>query len=218
MASKELPKELLDKLTELLCLEIGSKAMDGITYILLDKSEKDRLKVQKYKDIRITADKAGLEPNEAFRFYELSNGYIFDMDMSIAKHITNFLAAIVAKNNGTQPISNLIGNNPEIRRKNDMQLLANKCLKSYSEGITQLDVALFSRNKNNRIMTKGRDKQGNNLLIQYPAYVLRHWDLEDINREYLLRYGIKIVSVEPVEVIESKTGVRFTLNLGAYRV
>lgn len=218
MANKELPKELLDKLTELLCLEIGSKAMEGITYILLDKSEKDRFKVLKYKDVRITADKAGLGPNEAFRFYELANGYVFDMDMSIAKHITNFLSTVVAKNNGTEPLANLIGNNPEVRRKNDMKALANKCLKEYKDGITKFDVALFSRNKGNKIITQVRDKTGNNLIIQYPAYALRHWDLEDINREYLLRYGIKIVSVEPVELIESKTGVRFTLNLGAYNL
>lgn len=218
MANKELPKELLDKLTELLCLEIGSRAMEGITYILLDKSEKDRFKVLKYKDVRVTTDKAGLGPNEVFRFYELANGYVFDMDMSIAKHITNFLSAVVAKNNGTTPLSNLIGNNPEIRKKSDMQALANRCLKEYKSGVTKFDVALFSRNKGNKIITQVKDKAGNNLIIQYPAYALRHWDLEDINREYLLRYGIKIVSVEPVELIESKTGVRFTMNLGAYNL
>ena len=212
----EISKELLGKLTEFLTVEIESKALDGITYVLaLKDNESDREDIEKYKAIRTCATKCGFGPNEAFRAYELSNGYIFDMDLVIAKQITILLSQKVAKqNNNKTPIGDIIGDSPEQRRREDMVKLAKKCVNEFKDGHKVFDVALFSRNSVPRIVVSGTDpKSGKSSVVTYDAYAVRHWDIEEINCKFLAKEGIRIAKIEPCEVIPTRTGVRFRLHL-----
>ena len=78
----ELSGELLNNLTEFMVCEIGSKIFDGITYALLFKgNKKDEELRTKYLKIRDQLVQSGFSSNEKLRFYEISNGYIFDMDI-----------------------------------------------------------------------------------------------------------------------------------------
>lgn len=219
MAKGQMTKEVLDRLTDFLVTNIEDKAMDGITYAMALK-ENDKALIEKCLKIKEEVTAAGFEQGEVFRVYELSNGYIFDMDISIAKYITSLLAkAVYKEKNIQQAPTDLIASYPEKRRMEDMKKLADYCKKQFKAGNTRLEVALFSRNNVPRIVINGKassaDKSvdGKQVLVQYNAYAIRHWDIEEINRNLLGPVGIMIDKLTPCEVIPSKTGVRFILNL-----
>ena len=210
----DIPKELYGKLTEFLTVEIESKVLDGITYVLALKNDADRENIEKYQRIKESALKSGAGPNEVFRVYELSNGYIFDMDLNIAKQITYLLSKKVNQQSGGKtPVGDFIADKPEKRRQEDMKKLAKKCIAQFKEGKKVFDVALFSRNSVPRIQITAKDGAGKDTVITYDAYAVRHWDIEEINAKLLAKEGIKIARIEPREVLPSKTGVRFTLHL-----
>ncbi len=207
-------RALMDMLSDFLVSEIQSRALSGITYTMLFKDPKEKETYEKYMKIREEALKCGYGQNEVFRAYEVSNGYIFDMDLSVAKFITAELSKSVAKNNGGQtPVGDLIGDAPEKRRKEDMTLLAKYVKGQFKEGKKVLEVALFSRNSVPRIVINGQDKAGQSVLLKYNAYAIRHWDIEEINTKLLVPAGLRISKIEPCEILPPKTGVRFILHL-----
>lgn len=204
--------ELLNKLTEFLICEVSSKALDGITYAMVLKDNKDKENYKRYMDIKKEAVNCGYNNDEVFRVYEVANGYIFDMDLSVAKKITAELSKAVAKaNNGNTPAGDLIGNNPDKRRKDDMLGLAKYVKQQYDAGNRQIEVALFSRNSVPRIIVSGVGPKNDMISIKYNAYAIRHWDIEAINANMLIPAGIRIAKLEPCEILPSKTGCRFVL-------
>lgn len=206
--------ELINMMTEFLINEIGSKALDGITYTMVLNTDKDKEAYKRYMEIRTEAQKCGYSSDEAFRVYQVSNGYIFDMDMSVAKKISGELYKAVAKTNGKDaPLVDLIGNKPDKRRKADMLGLAKFVKSEYDFGNRIVEVALFSRNSTPRIMITGIGPKNEMLTIKYNAYAIRHWDIETVNSKLLIPAGIRIARLEPCEVLPSKTGVKFKLYL-----
>lgn len=206
--------ELLNKLTEFLIFEIGEKAMSGITYALVIKNDKDKEIYERYKDIKKEAVKCGYSNNEVFRIYDVSNGYIFDMDLSVVKKISAELSKSVAKtNNNATPSGDLIGENPSKRRKDDMLGLAKYVKQEYDSGKKVVEVALFSRNSVPRIVITGIGPNKEIVPVKYNAYAIRHWDIEAINANILIPAGIRISRIEPCEVLPSRTGVRFILHI-----
>jgi len=211
----KMTKELVDKLSYFLTTEIQSRALDGITYAMVFKGPKDKETLESYMEIKKEVEKCGFGPNEVFRVYEVSNGYIFDLDLSVAKSITVKLSEVVNKmNNGQTPIGDLIGSHPENRRKEDMSKLAKLIKNEFKEGKRRIEIALFSRNSVPRIVMSADDKKsGKPVLVKYDAFAIRHWDLGDINTKMLIPAGIRIVKIEPGEILPPKTGVRFVLHL-----
>ena len=62
-------------------------------------------------------------------------------------------------------------------------------------------------------MSANDKKSGKPVLVKYDAFAIRHWDLGDINTKMLIPAGIRIVKIEPSEILPPKTGVRFVLHL-----
>ena len=181
----EFSKSLLDMLTEFLICEIGSKAIDGITYTFVFKDKRDKEMYDRYMTIKQEATKCGFSNDEVFRVYQVANGYIFDMDLNTAKQITAEIAKSVARqNNDSTPTGDIIKDMPEQRRKKDIVMLARKLKEEYDKGNDQVEVALFSRNSTNRIIVTGKDQNGNSIAIRYDAYAIRHWDIEIINEKF----------------------------------
>lgn len=206
--------ELINMLTEFLICEVGSKAVDGITYTMVLKDKKDEATYKKYMQIRKEAQNCGYSPDETFRVYEVSNGYIFDMDLSVAKKITVELTKAVSKTNGGQtPIKDLIGDNPDKRRKSDIVGLAKYIKKQFDDGKDVVEVALFSRNSTPRIMISAVGAKNEVLIVKYNAFAIRHWDIETVNANLLIPAGIRVAKIEPYEILPSKTGVRFRMYL-----
>lgn len=206
--------ELINMLTEFLIHEIGSKSVDGITYAMITKDKKDEATYKKYVEIRKEATKCGYSNDDIFRIYEVANGYIFDMDLNMAKKIAYELTKAVNKTNGGKtPVKDFIADNPEKRRKADMLGLAKYVKAEFDNGAQVLEVALFSRNSTPRIMITGIGTKNEMIAIKYNAYAIRHWDIETVNEKLLIPAGIRIARIEPCEVLPPKTGVRFKLYL-----
>lgn len=205
---------LLNKLTEFLVCEIESDALGGKTYTLITKEDKDKEKYRNYMEIKKEALECGYSNDQVFRVYELSNGYIFDMDLSVAKKITIELSKSVSKaNNGETPVGDLIGNRPEERRRSDMIRLGNYIKKCAEQGQYVTEVALFSKNSVPKIVITGKGPKGESLVLRYQSYAIRHWDIEAVNTNILIPSGIRISRLEPAEILPSKTGVRFIIHI-----
>ena len=207
-------KELINMMTDFLISEIGSKSIDGITYTMVLKRPQDKEEYDRYMRIRREAQNCGFGPEDAFRVYEVSNGYIFDMDMSVAKKITYELSKAVNKTNGGRtPIADFIGDKPEQRRKQDMLGLAKFVKSEFDKGKREIEVALFNRNSTPRIIVTAIGPDNSMIVIKYNAYAIRHWDIETVNAALLIPAGIRISTIEPCEIIPSKRGVRFKMYL-----
>lgn len=214
MEKAKFSKELLDKMTDFVITEIGSKALDGITYVMALKDGRYDGLYKRCMDIKKEVLNCGFNENEAFRVYELKNGYIFDMDMSVVKRITIELSKAVAKINGnTTAVGDLIGDSPSARRKDDMLALAKYIKKSYDSGKDKVEVALFSRNSVNRIIVSCTGPDGKPIAIKYNSYAIRHWDIESINANILVPAGLRVSKLEPCEVLPSRNGVKFILYI-----
>lgn len=201
-------------LTEFLVCEIGSKALDGITYAMVIKDQKDKERYQRYMEIREEVTKCGFSSDEIFRVYELSNGYIFDMDLNIAKNITMKLAQAVQRTNGIDVgDGDLIGDSPEKRRKSDMLGLARYVKQEYDKGRTVISVALFSRNTVPHIIISGKTPKNEMVTERFNAYAIRHWDIETVNAKLLIPAGIRIARIEPYEILPPRTGVKFAVYI-----
>ncbi len=222
---KQMTREALDRLTDFVVNNIGSKSLDGITYAMALK-EQDKELIAKCMLVREELKKAGFDKDEVFRVYELENGYIFDTDIAIVKQVTKQIvkslirsgemtAETVAQMNEDE----MFTKGPEKRRMADMQALANFVVKKYKEGIGNVEVALFSRNSVQKIVITGSAQSKNSdyakkdVVVQYSAFAIRHWDIAEINERLLYKHGIRIDRITPCEVIPSKTGVRFKLSL-----
>ena len=165
--------------------------------------------IENLRKIREEAFNCGFEANELFRIYEVSNGWIYDIDMNIAKKITVEISKIVAKNNGGKtPTGDLIGDKPERKRKAEMTALAKKVKKAYENGAREMEIALFNRNTTNRITVSGKTTTGEPVSVMYDAFSLRHTDIEVVNDKLLIPIGIKITRIVPYDILPSKTGVR----------
>lgn len=210
-----LSKELMEELSIFLMQYVDCKALDGITYaMVLSNQPADADRLKQLMEIKKKVMDAGFPDEAVFRCYKLSNGYVFDLDINVAKAITAKLAEkVAAANGGRTPAGDLIGQNPERRRQQDMEKLAKSCIDNFNKGIRKLEVALFSRNNVPRITINGHDDAGNPKLVIYDAYAIRHWDLEAVNTMYLAPRGVRIQSIVPCEILPSKTGVRVILTL-----
>ena len=209
----EFSKNLLDLLTEFMVCEVGSKALDGITYTMLLKNNKDKEEIDRYMNIKHEAAKCGYTNNEVFRVYEITNGYIFDMDIATAKQITAEIVRTLNKNNAGIQNTDLINNLPEKRRKKDMVALSKFLKEEYDKGKRQVEVALFSKNSTNRIILNGKNSSGEAIAVKYNAYAIRHWDIELINEKLLIPAGFRVSRIQPCEILPSKTGVSFIFTM-----
>lgn len=210
----EFSKTLLDMLVEFMVCEIGSKAIDGITYAMLLKTDKDKKTYDRYMSIRQEATNCGYSNEDIFRVYQVSNGYIFDMDLVTAKQIIAEMSKSVAKHNGGKtPVGELLKDRPDQRRKRDIAGLASYLKSEYDKGTRQLEVALFSRNSTNKIVVHGTGPKGEAMCIKYNAYAIRHWDIETLNESFLIPAGFRVKSIQPCEILPYKTGVSFIFKM-----
>ncbi len=214
-SSKTLSQATLNKITEIICADIGSRILDGATYAIISNNQSNKTKIERYLQVRRDIDQEGFGSDEVFRVYEVANGYIFDIDMGIAKTITASLAEMLSKtNDDIKLIRKMIDSRPYERYNRDCEGLAKLCLKSFKKGVRKFDIALYSRINHNVIKITAVDKDGISGLISFPAFAVRMTDLTEINSKYLVEQGIRIASVEPCEIVGSNSGLRVTIMLG----
>lgn len=218
--------KLLNGLTKFMLNEIHDTVLDGVTYALLTNSQNDTVRYNEYKEIKKEAINCGFRNDEVFRIYTVSNGHILDMDIGIAKKIANEIVKSVAKTSNDEELLRIVNeeperaidlfqSRPENRRQVDISRLVKYIQEQYKNGNGNkvLEVALFNRNKVPRIKVSGVTKTGESVTLTYNSYAIRHWDMEEINKDYLIPSGLRIATIETCEILPSKTGVRFKLYI-----
>ena len=202
--------KVLDALTDFIVNYLEGKTLDGITYVLALNS--DKVLIDKCNKIKQLVLDSGFGKNEVFRVYKLSNGYIYDMDLSVVKYISQQLTAAVARQENIKLDStDIISDLPEKRRREDIQSLAKYCKSQYEKGKNKFDVALFSRNMVQKIVINGNSGK-DKVMLSYNAYAIRHWDMEALNN-IMIPTGLRVESIVPCEILPSKTGVRFEITV-----
>ena len=208
-------EDLKNMLTEFVVAELGVKATYGITYAMfLKDNKKDQALYERYMDIRKEANKCGFSTDQIIRVYELTNGYVIDLDINVVKDILKDIWHYVNQNTSAQiDASAFIGNKPTQRRLKDLAILAKNCKSKFDSGNLEYMIALFCKNMSNRIVFSAYNPNKESIICAYDAYALRHWDIEQLNLDYLIPAGFRVARIQPFEILPTKTGVSFLLVL-----
>lgn len=212
---EKLSKEVVEGLTDVMLNVIGGKAYDGITYAMYNGSaENDKKVVAQVNAIREEIKKEGFEPNNFIKLIKAPNGVIFDMDLQVSREINNALAQIVAKKTGNQQLAqiDLTSDGPLKRRKQDFELLVKYIISESKKGNNVVSVALFSRNYVPKIVYTAKNAKKEDVKVTINSFAIRYWDIEAVN-ELLITQGYRIVNVKIGEILPTKTGVRFEIQV-----
>lgn len=216
MGRVNLSDDAVGKLAEVICTDIHTNIVKGVTYILLEEKPNTKVRLDMYMGLRREIDSEGFKPDEVFRVYKVSNGYVFDMEQEIAVSITK---AIMQKSGSLddknmRAVLNSVVERSKIRREKELKRLAALCYKAYKVGKTSLEVLLFGKNEVGKVIITVKDGK-DDYVITYPSFMLRPSDMQSVNEEYLIKSGIRIKSIETGEIVGSNRGLRVVVNLGA---
>lgn len=216
MGRVNLSDDAIGKLAEVICTDIHTNIVKGVTYILLEEKPNTKVRLDMYMGLRREIDSEGFKPDEVFRVYKVSNGYVFDMEQEIAVSITK---AIMQKSGSLddknmRAVLNSVVERSKVRREKEMKRLAALCYKAYKAGNTSLEVLLFGKNEVGKVILTVKDGK-DDYVITYPSFMLRPSDMQSVNEEYLIKSGIRIKSIETGEIVGSNRGLRVVVNLGA---
>jgi len=209
-----LSHQTLNKLTEIICTDIGSKILSGASYVLVRDNQK--AKIQRYMQVRRDIDAEGFGVDEVMKVYSVCNGCVFDIDMDTAKMITMSICNVVSISNpNIKSLSQMIETRPHESKINAQEKLAQYCIKKYKNNNRTIEVALYSCNNSNKIIINAHSDSNDDGLIKYNAYPLRVEDIQEVNEKYLIQNGLRISSIEPCEIIGNSSGLRVILTLSS---
>lgn len=216
MGRVNLSDDAVGKLAEVVCTDIHTNIVKGVTYILLEEKPNTKVRLDMYMGLRREIDSEGFKPDEVFRVYKVSNGYVFDMEPEIAVSITK---AIMQKSGSLddknmRAVLNSVVERSNVRREKELKRLAALCYKAYKAGKVSLEVLLFGRNEVGKVIITVKDGK-DDYVITYPSFMLRPSDMQSVNEEYLIKSGIRIKSIETGEIVGTNRGLRVMVNLGA---
>ena len=203
-------KEIMNLLTNFIVTQIDQKVLQGISYIIVSKTEANKDKIKQFDGIRARLTELGVDTKEQFKVYDVNTAKIYEVDLNTCITITERLAKAVGDNSGNLS-SYSISATANQRRQADIDRLVNFCIKRAKEGKEHSDIALFSKNNVDRIHISGK-LNGKDAALQYEAFALRHTDIADVNRK-LADSHIQISNILIHEALPSMTGVRTTITL-----
>lgn len=216
MGRVNLSDDAVGKLAEVICTDIHTNIVKGVTYILLEEKPNTKVRLDMYMGLRREIDSEGFKPDEVFRVYKVSNGYVFDMEPEIAVSITK---AIMQKSGSLddknmRAVLNSVTERSKVRREKELKRLAALCYKAYKAGKESFEVLLFGKNEVGKVIITVKDGK-DDYVITYPSFMLRPSDMQSVNEEYLIKSGIRIKSIETGEIVGTNRGLRVVVNLGA---
>ena len=209
MSQGVFPKALYNKLIDFTLTFISDRFVDGVTYGLFFKNE---------TDIIAKCDEIYSDTNDYFgelgvmRKIDLCNGVVYDIDMSVIKRILQeYLKSTQEKDLQLDEYAELIGNQPEQSRAEDMKRFAELCINEYRAGKKKIMVSLFNLTANPNTIVMGKDAKDVALFFQ--SFAIRQWDMENINKTYLIPHGIRVSSLEICDILPGRSGVRYGIHL-----
>ena len=204
-------KEIMNLLTEFLVRNIDEKVLQGISYLIVPKTKPNEAKIAEFDKIRTRLTELEVPENEQFRVYDVTTAKIYEIELRTAIEITERLSKAVG---AAQTTDFGITKLSMERQRDDINRLVKLCVSKAQRGISQFDIALFSKNKIDKINIKCKDTTGSDMLVTYDAFALRHTDIVTVN-EQLAGCGLKIVRVIMHAALPSMTGVRATVGIVA---
>lgn len=209
---KQVTDEAVSKITGIVANSIGEKIVDGVNWALILNSDSDT--INEYETIRQELKDMGYNRGEVLRAVSAPNGLIYDIDASVIKKLVSQLMS----GSDVEKSSKTIMDNAYIERRNsEFQKLHVYLMKAFRQGKTTVSVALFNTNQGNKITYKTYVESGKyagqKVEVSLPAFALRHWDLQELNRDYLIPSKVKIARVQVIEILPTRTGVGFNLEL-----
>lgn len=219
MGMLNLPNDIMEELIDFYANEISNKLFIGVTYGLILKGGVSDSKIQKYLNLKQRVMENNTSNGDIMRAFELCNGYIFDLGLRPAQELA--LNLIKSTYSTDEQLSKndimMIRDLPINKRKADLKALADKCLSVAKEHPNDkqiiYDVALYSRNSLNEIKFAAQGPKGEKLQVRYDAFSLKHTDLDELNRAHLVTKRFRVSSIQPCEILPTRTGVRFRLYL-----
>jgi len=210
----KMSNELKNEFASVLVNDIGTKVIDGITYVLFLNAGADSDEIKRYGELIKKADNLGISRQEAISAFKVANGCIFDMNMQLAKQLSYGIIANAATKEGvTLDSYDMVKNGPEQRREDDIQKLAEYLNKEHKNGKREIQLALYSRNKVDKIEFAAKRSNNSDAKVIYQAFAVRHWDLNRIGDVLRQKYNISIKDIKAGEILPTKTGVRFCISL-----
>lgn len=221
MAYNDLPDKVKGSLLDFFSVEIADKMLSGITYSILLKNQKQEAIIKSYMQLKKDIEEVDRSNAGMLRVFELCNGYIFDLSVKATQQLALDILRSTCKQGEEVPQSDINNLNSIYEaRKESLRKLAIKCFNEFNsredktKTSVDIDVALYSRNITPYISFMATDKKSKDkYLIKYDAFALKHTDLEELNRAYLLSKRLKVSVVKPLEVLTTRTGVLFRLTV-----
>lgn len=219
--------EIIEQLSSYMITEVTEKAVYGITYsMFLENNAEDKRKIEEYTKLKQEIDACGIDSNSIFQKLKVSNGYVFNLEVEVARKVMAIISERVYKytKGQTNAGRDLFLEKPTKRRKEDIEALAKLLIKEYNHNnpnrqAKKVEVALYSRNSSRKIMCMAKDSKGNSVkkgndtvMIELDAFAIRHRDISEVSQK-LLQKGYKLVSSRIGEILPSKTGVRFVVSV-----
>lgn len=212
MGNLNITDEVLDKIAVIVANDIGAKVMDGInwTFVL----DTDNVKINEYDSIRESLRSMGYKSNEVLRAFKVPNGVVYDIDATVVKKL---VIKLMSQSDKADICSTIMKTAYEERRNSEFAKLQVFIIKAIKSGKKKVSLALFNKNKGSKIVykvnvTNGVYK-GKYMEISLDAFALRHWDLEELNQNYLIPARCKIKRIEVIDILPTLTGVGFNVEL-----
>ncbi len=207
----------MNDLADFLLTEVAEKVLYGISYTLLQTKDTNKERIEKYLRLRDRLSDEGVSSKDAFRVNKVSNGYIFELDLSEAVSLTERISKDVSDNNGGEtPTGEFnIRERAADKHREDMGRLRDRIIKAARNNNGCVEVALYSRNKTSSILVTGSDSKDSKLklAVKYDAFAVKVTDIKELNESYLSQAGLTITAVKIFEILPSETGIRAKLNI-----
>lgn len=204
---EKISKEVVNLIAPIVANEIGVKILDGINWALI--LNRHTAKNREYAGIREKLTGLGFKSSEVMRVFEVTNGFVYDFDKVMLK---TMVSEFVKNEDGGESAVKRISTAYDKRRNTDMQRLSDHLVESARNGQTDVLVALFSKVNDFTIKFHTAKEGGKRKAYSLPAFAIRHWDLQDLNLDYLTPRGYIISHIEIVEILPSENGISFKLK------
>jgi len=203
--------EVIEIISEKFFRDLGDILLDGVNYVLAFDTEES--KVNEYKALRNKIEEHGVNPQSVMKILQVCNGYIFELNSSVAKRVLINELNKASKEFSMNSLSgSIVENSPKERKQVEYQRFAKRCIKEMTAGVKEFEVALYGKNSSGIVRYSAKvDKK--DTIFNFVSYALTPIDMERINEELLVNRGIKISRISHCEILPPKTGVRMKIQI-----
>ena len=204
--------DILNMFADIVCTEIASRLLDGVHWVVLNNSIRNKNTIERILQLRRELDAKGYPSNSIVEVIKLSNGYLFNLDIDECYIVFEMLLNY-SNTNEFDSLLGLIPNKPNKVLEQNKLNLAKLCYHRFiKKQKDELDVCLYSTNDYSKIIVSAVTSSNDRIVITYNAFKVTLKDLDDINKKYLAERGMRISSSVIMEIVDGCVRVRLTFD------